>query len=192
LERLGGDPKKFIEKELPYVTTKSGQIIPIRKARIRKNVGTMTLAPTTAKERHVAPGNNHHIEIVAILDKDGKETRWEGTIVTMFEAYQRKRRKEQIVNRNHGKGKKFKFSLGLNEYFMMKDSKGIEQLYVVRVISQDQKGAKSISSKLHTDARPSKEILATKGLIHNVNTLKDKGIHKVFVDALGKIHPAND
>jgi hypothetical protein len=65
-------------------------------------------------------------------------------------------------------------------------------LYVVRVISQDQKGAKSISSKLHTDARPSKEILATKGLIHSVNTLKDKGIHKVFVDALGKIHPAND
>jgi hypothetical protein len=129
---------------------------------------------------------------VAVLDKDGNETKWEGTIVTMIEAYQRKRRKEPIINRNHGEGKRFKFSLGLNEYFMMKDSQGIDRLYVVRVISQDQKGVKSISSKLHTDARPSKEILATKGLIHNVNTLKDKGIRKVSVDVWGNIHPAND
>ena len=110
----------------------------------------------------------------------------------MFEAYQRKRRKESIIQRDHGPGKRFKFSLGLNEYFMMKDQDGEEKLYVVRVITQDQKNAKSVSSKLHTDARPSKEILKTKGLIHNANTLLEKGIRKVKVDIFGNIHPATD
>jgi CRISPR-associated endonuclease Csn1 len=192
LESLGNNPKALTENELPYIKTRTGRIIPIRKARIRKTVGTLTLAPKSAKERHVAPGNNHHMEIVAVLDEAGNETKWEGVIVTMFEAYQRKRRKQPIIQREHGQGKRFKFSLALKEYFLMKDQNGVEQLYVVRVISQDKKGVKSVSSKLHTDARPSAEILKSKGLIHNVNTLMEKGIRKVVVDVLGNIHQAND
>jgi CRISPR-associated endonuclease Csn1 len=189
LKRLGGDPKKFIEKELPYVTTKSGQIIPIRKARIRKNIGTMTLAPTTAKERHVAPGNNHHIEIVAILDKDGKETRWEGTIVTMFEAYQRKHRKEQIVNRNHGEGKKFKFSISGGEYLEMENEKNKTILCRITTISGD-----SFEGRLHYDARPITEMKKIQGarIRGSINGLLKRKARKVFVDVLGKIHPAND
>ena len=192
LKQLGlSDAKKLPESELPYFRAKDGRVITIRKARIRKSVGTMTVGKN-GRERHVAPGNNHHMEVVAVLDKNGNETKWEGIIVTMFDAYQRKRRGEPIINRDHGPGKRFKFSLALNEYFMMKDQNGVEQLYVVRVLSQDQKGAKSVSSKLHTDARPSQEILKTKGLIHNANTLMEKGIRKVTVDVLGNIHPASD
>jgi hypothetical protein len=65
-------------------------------------------------------------------------------------------------------------------------------LYVVRTMSENQKGAKSLSSKLHTDARLSTEILATKGLIHDTKTLKDKGVAKVYIDVLGQVYPAND
>jgi|GEM_PF-2521878 len=193
LKALGtDDPRKLTENDLPYLRSKDGKrLIPIRKARIRKSVGTMTVGKD-GRERHVAPGNNHHMEVVAVLDKDGKETKWEGIVVTMFEAYQRKRQGKPIINRDHGPWKLFKFSLALNEYFMMKDQNGVEQLYVVRVITQDQKGAKSVASKLHNDARPSTEILKTKGLIHNANTFMEKGIRKVTVDVLGNIHPAND
>lgn len=194
LEKLGGNPKAFAnENELPYIRSKDGnRLTPIRKARIRKSVAVLGLGKSEKTRRYAAPGNNHHMEIVAVLDEAGNETKWEGVIVSMFEAYQRRRRKEPIINRDHGPGKRFKFSLGLKEYFTMPDENGFEQLYVVRVISQDQKGAKSVSSKLHNDARPSTEILKTKGLIHNANTLREKGIKKVHVDVFGDIHPAND
>ena len=74
----------------------------------------------------------------------------------------------------------------------MPDEEGKEQLFIVRVVSQDQTGRRSVSSKLHNDARPSTEILKTKGLIHTINSFFEKGIAKVFVDVLGEIHPAND
>ncbi|MGL4593106.1 MAG: type II CRISPR RNA-guided endonuclease Cas9, partial [Thermoguttaceae bacterium] len=186
LARLGGDPKKFTENELPMFHGK-----PIRKARIRKKLGILTVGQGH-RERHVASGNNHHIEIIAILDKEGNEIKWEGEMVSMFEAYQRRRNKQPVIQRDHGPDKRFKFSLANGEYFILSDSINDGKLFVVRVLSQDNKGVKSISSKFHTDARTSKEILATKGLIHNVNTIKDKGMKKVSVDLLGDIHPAND
>ena len=194
LNALGGDPKAFSnENELPYMRSKDGsRLVPIRKARYRKSVSVLSLGKSEKTQRHVAPGNNHHMEIVAVLDKDGNETKWEGVIVSMYEAYQRRRRKEPVICRDHGPDKRFKFSLALKEYFTMPDENGKEQLYIVRVLSQDRNGAKSVSSKLHTDARPSTEILKTKGLIHNANTLMEKVIQKVFVDVLGEIHPAND
>ena len=194
LNALGGDPKAFSnENELPYMRSKDGsRLVPIRKARYRKSVSVLSLGKSEKTQRHVAPGNNHHMEIVAVLDKDGNETKWEGVIVSMYEAYQRRRRKEPVICRDHGPDKLFKFSLALKEYFTMPDENGKEQLYIVRVLSQDRNGAKSVSSKLHNDARPSTEILKTKGLIHNANTLMEKVIQKVFVDVLGEIHPAND
>ena len=51
--------------------------------------------------RAVAPGNNHHIEILEYTDKRRKSKRG-GKVVTMFEAVQRSQRKEPVIQRNHG------------------------------------------------------------------------------------------
>ncbi|MDR2754323.1 MAG: type II CRISPR RNA-guided endonuclease Cas9, partial [Planctomycetaceae bacterium] len=189
LERLGGDPKKFTENELPYLTTKSGSIIPIRQARFRKKISVITLAPNTAKERHVAPGNNHHIEIVAVLDNNGNEMRWEGIIVTMFEAYQRKRKKEPIINRNHGEGKRFKFSLSGGEYLEMENDEQEMILCRITTISGN-----SFEGRLHYDARPIMEMKKILGarIRGSINGLIKRKARKVTVDLLGDIHPAND
>ena len=128
------------------------------------------------------------MEIYAVLDDDGNEIRWETVVVDLMEAYRRVREKEPVVCRDFGPNTRFKFSLGLGEAFTLNDGK----TYVVRVISENQKGEKSVSSKLHTDARLSKDILKTKGLIHGTNTLQEKGFAKLYVDVLGDVSFSND
>jgi hypothetical protein len=71
LKQLGGNPKKFTENELPYIKTKSGHLIPIRKAKTipDKSVPITIIAKNSVKERYVTLGNNHHIEIFEVLTK---------------------------------------------------------------------------------------------------------------------------
>ena len=61
--------------------------------------------------RFVKPGANHHVEFYAILDSEGKEIEWRFNLVTLFEAYQRKREHRSVVNREFGENTLFKFSL---------------------------------------------------------------------------------
>ncbi|MBQ9874570.1 MAG: type II CRISPR RNA-guided endonuclease Cas9 [Thermoguttaceae bacterium] len=188
VEALGGDIKK-LEADPPYIRVDSKPIrwIPIKSVRFRKNVKAVPVGKR-GRERYVAPGDNHHLEVYAVLNEEGNEKRWEAKVISLMEAYRRKREGEPIVQRDFGPKTRFLFSLANGEAFTMVDGK----IYVVRAISQLQTGVISLSSKLHTDARLAKEILATKGLIHNANTLKDKGIRKIYIDVLGDVYPCND
>ena len=188
LADVGGDPKNF-ENDPPYILTDSHprREIPIKTVRYWKNVKAGSIGKR-GHERYVASGANHHMEIYAVLDDDGNEIRWETVVVDLMEAYRRVREKEPVVCRDFGPNTRFKFSLGLGEAFTLNDGK----TYVVRVISENQKGEKSVSSKLHTDARLSKDILKTKGLIHGTNTLQEKGFAKLYVDVLGDVSFSND
>jgi hypothetical protein len=107
----------------------------------------------------------------------------------MFEAYQRKHRKEQIVNRNHGEGKKFKFSISGGEYLEMENDKNETILCRITSVSED-----SFEGRLHYDARPITEMRKIQGarIRGTINGLLKRKARKVFVDVLGKIHPAND
>jgi len=176
------DAKKLPESELPYLRSKDGKrLIPIRKARIRKNVGTMTVGKN-GRQRHVASGNNHHMEIVALLDKEGNETKWEGVVVTMFEAYQRKRSKQPIIQRDHGPEKRFKFSLAKDEYIERLNSNGDWELWRIHGLTGN-----LIKITRHQDARPSADVEKESGTRPAIGTLRTK-IHKVIVDVLGDIH----
>lgn len=183
-----GDIKKLANLEnIPReVITKEGEKrrIPIKQVRIKESISTITVGhgPT---QRFVVPGNNHHVEIVATLDAKGNEVRWTGHVVTLFDAVQRKKQGKPIIQRDHGPGKRFKFSLAINEYLLITDPNCETELY--RVISLEKDGR--INMRLHTDASPNpprnnKTRRATNSLL---------GIaQKVKVDHLGRIHPAND
>jgi CRISPR-associated endonuclease Csn1 len=112
LERCGGDLKKAFgdERNHPYFKTSDGRIIPIHKARIRKNEATIVVG-AAERQRHVSPGSNHHMEIVAALDAQGTDVQWEGHIVSLYEATQRARAGQPVVQREHESDKKFKFSI---------------------------------------------------------------------------------
>lgn len=190
LQEVGGDPKKLVDENLPVLRiTKGGKtrIVPIKSVRFRKNVKARGIGKR-GHERYVASGANHHLEVYAVLDDQGNELRWESEVVDLMEAYRRVREKESVVRRDFGPKTRFKFSFVNGEAFVMNDG----NLYVVRVITARQSGVKSLETKLHTDARLTKEIKATKGLAHEANTLKNKGVAKVYIDVLGQVYPAND
>lgn len=104
----------------------------------------------------------------------------------MYDAYQRRRRKESIIRRDHGPGKKFKFSLAKDEYIERLDDSGKWTLWRVHGLT-----GKQIKINRHQDARPSAEVQKESGTRPTIGALFGR-IRKVFVDILGEIHPAND
>ena len=193
LEQIGGEPKKVFADpgNHPYLTAKDGRHIFIHKARIRKSVAVIPLGKADTP-RYAAPGSNHHMEIVAILDTQGKERKWQGKIVSLFEAHQRVRAGEPVIQRDQGPNTKFKFSLAGGEHLELDDDKGGRRLVRVTVIS-----GKKVEFRLHTDARPNKlmrdkEKGGRAGLSLSADSLRKAKARKVVVDPLGNILPAHD
>jgi len=190
LTAIGGTPDKAFKDKAnhPYFKTKDGRVIPIHKVRIRKSDKPSIVGKGT-KGRYVNPGSNHHMEIVAVLDENGNEKKWEGHIVSMFRAARRHRQREPIIRRDHGEGKCFKFSLAGGEHVEMEHEAGKRQLYRVLGIS-----AKVIEFSLHADARPSTVVrkIPRARITRSAGALLDVHARKVSIDPLGNVFPAND
>ncbi|HMO84903.1 MAG TPA: type II CRISPR RNA-guided endonuclease Cas9, partial [Lacipirellulaceae bacterium] len=196
LERLGGDPgKAFADRgNHPHLTAKDGRMIPIHAARIRKADAAISIAQGD-RERFVAPGDNHHMEVIAILDKNGAHKRWEGVIVSRYEANQRAAQpsadgeQRAIVRRDHGDQREFLFSLAGGEYLAVNGEGGQDRVLRVTVISGTQ-----IELVDHNDARPItiRKKLPGARVRMSVDRLREAGARKVVVDSLGKVWPAGD
>jgi CRISPR-associated endonuclease Csn1 len=203
LEKIGGEPKKAFDdrNNHPYLIAKDGRLIPIHAARIEKADSTIIVGdrPTdsqrkrgmnrSTKARYVCAGNNHHMEIVAVLDGDGKPKKWEGYIVSRFEAMRRKRDGEEIVHRNHGQGREFVFSLTNGEYVQLLYEGELLTLRVM-VISGNR-----AEFCVHSDARPAKvegKRISGARFFYSANNLFKAGCKKIAVDPLGRLFPAHD
>ena len=186
LKELGGDNKKFSDPEnLPRLETKDKRTIPIKKARFRMNLKTEPVGEGPRK-RNIVTGSNHHIEIYEYKDKKGN-VKWDGEVVSTFEAMRRLRKKEPVVKRDHGEGKKFIYSLAINEGVLMKSKRGREELYRVQKIGQN----KQIFFIKNTDARLVKDI-PSEDRSRYPNRLRESEARKVLLDPLGNIRRAND
>ncbi len=189
LAQLGGDPQKAFADPAnhPYRTTHDGRLIPIHKARIRRNVAAIP-AGRNDRQRHVVPGTNHHIEIVATVEEKGNDKAWEGVLVNLFEAVQRANAGEPVIRRNHGPGKEFRFSLAGGEYVEMEHEPGKRQIYRVIGISRDE-----VEFRLHTDARPTKLLRTARARVrYRPSKLLQVKARKVVIDPLGNVLPAHD
>ncbi|MHC5061657.1 MAG: type II CRISPR RNA-guided endonuclease Cas9 [Planctomycetota bacterium] len=191
LSEFGQDSEKGSKKfpkevwQTPiYMKTTNDQKGPlIKSVRIHKKSTTMVGLKDKAGKvyRAVEPGSNHHIEIFEYTDKKGNVKR-DSKVVSMFEAVQRNRKGEPVIQRDHGEGKKFICSLSINEMVMMKNKDGEMDLYRVQKMSIN----KQIYFQHHTAA-----------IIDNEETLIRKQANlfdgkKVTVDPIGRIFPAND
>lgn len=190
LERLGGKPKAFAnENELPYrmVKSKDGtqRLVPIKKARYRQVISVKKIGKGS-NERFVATDGNHHMEVYAILDKNGRETKWVADTISLFDAYERLNHNKPIVNRDHGPNTVYKFTLYKNEFLLYTAPNGKTVLKRVYKLSGQRVGWGD-----HNDARPAKEVTDSKGNTLSINSLRGL-VQKVTVDFWGDIHPAND
>ncbi|HOQ33093.1 MAG TPA: type II CRISPR RNA-guided endonuclease Cas9 [Candidatus Hydrogenedens sp.] len=196
LIELGGDPKKAFADPMnyPLMPNKKGLQIPIKSVRIKKKVPVF---PVGEKERvrYVTSDENHHIEIFETKDKKGR-TKWEGYVVSMYEAIQRRKRGESILIkkliREDGsvdENAKFLFSLCKKDMVQMKGSDGKEGYYLIIGIGLSNNNIK-IRFKPHYKAKV--EQYELKGLIKEPNVLKETNIKKVAITPIGIIQPAND
>jgi len=191
---LKGDP--------PTLPTKDGRQIPIRKVRMRRYDQTEIIG-AGARQRRVKLGSNHHVEILETTDKKG-QPRWEGRVVSTLEAMRRLRAGEAVVQCNHGPGKRFVFSLAGGEIIELdaehkeKDACGGEQqrsrqLYVIRTVTENQKGYKQVEFAGINDARMKNDI--KKGGAWGtamIDALRRRHCRKVLVTPLGQVRWAND
>lgn len=191
LARLGGKPNAFANvSELPYrmVKSKDGtqRLVPIKKARYRQVISVKRIGKGP-NERFVATGGNHHMEVYAILDKDGREIKWVAETVTLFDAYERLVRHQPIVNRDHGPNTVYKFTLYKNEFLLFTAPNGETVLKRVYKIS-----GQIVGWGNHNDARPAQVVTEkTSGNKVSINSIRGR-VQKVAVDFWGDIHPAND
>jgi CRISPR-associated endonuclease Csn1 len=188
----GGDPKKVFSdpQNHPFLTAKDGRKIPIHKVRIRKSISPFKIG-NGPNERHVVHKSNHHLEIIEVTDKKGRK-KWEGKIVSMYEAYLRKQRGEPIVQRDHGEGKKFLFSLANRDTIEIDDEGGGRELFIVRSLWEDIVSAR-ISFTSIKSANPLPELKKEKALKSaRMEPLRKLNCRKVIVTPLGEVRWAND
>lgn len=192
LAAAGGNVRRAFSdaNEHPYLRARDGRVIPIRKVRIREAMSTGLELGGKHAPRFVAPGSNHHMEIVAVLDDQGIEERWTWEPISLFDAAQRLRRREPVIRHDHEAGFLFKFSLAKGEFVEMTYKEPVRRLYRVTGISEGE-----IAFVLHTDARPAKLRRGAgerRVRARSAGDLLRFDARKVLIDPLGNVLPAND
>lgn len=205
-EENGGDAKKFASNP-PFMTARDGRLIPIKKARYRKTNTTIAVGRVKLEKRYgrrgrplsdearteidkrsryVETASNSHMEVYAVLE-NGVEKEWRANVVSTFDAYERKRRKKPVVQRDFGPGTRFLFSLALNEIVASKDG----ELLVVAGISQ----GVELECKRINDGRSAKRRKDEKTRVRfrsATGNFMSQGLRKMRIDALGNVFPANE
>lgn len=196
--QFGGDLKKWTPKEgnedWPLLRTKTGKDIPIKRVRIKKALGVEAIG-TQERTRYVALSSNHHVAIFALLDERGKETRWESMIVSLFDAMERKRKGQSLIQTHYPdvRDYAFKFSLMGGDTLLLhkdcdhKENKCNPSVWRLRTIGSN--GQLSLvrinDSRLKADIQKAKEWWSP-----TQDALRKLDASKVVIDSLGRIHQA--
>ena len=156
------DPKKAfaLPQNLPYIRGKNNSVFPIKSALVFVNYHVVPIGREPHRRRYVRPNNNHHVEIFAAYDENGK-VKGLGRVVTVLEACERRCRGEPVISKDftceeQQKGKfssiEFKFALFKNSLLKCRIN-GEEKTVRIIAISDN-----LIDAKEHYDARSTKEV----------------------------------
>lgn len=189
LQEIGGNPKLFDKPEnTPYLISGSGKNIPIRKVRVRETKNPMRVGKGV-RERFVASGGIHHVELFVVRDEASKES-WDSKVVQRTEAYERQRRKQPVVARTleSQTDAEFLFSLSNDDTMEINEGDG-RKIVRIKKSGENKQIFYVPVNDAHLDAEQSKL-----GIVKSKypNTLKPLSPRKVVVDLLGRVHPAND
>jgi CRISPR-associated endonuclease Csn1 len=187
---LGGGPpaKVFADRSShPALKTKDGREIPIHKVRIRVDAKPRGVGKGV-RQRNIASGkdSNYASMIYALLDKDGKEVRWEHEIITRLEAHERlsanhNQKGEKVLIPGESATRKFKFALLKNDMLLAQGEDGRDVLYRVQKFSQNE-----IQLCLHTKTTVTNEERTRWDRISSVDTLRKRNARKASVSAAGE------
>lgn len=178
------------KSETPYLTSKDGSVkIPIKKVSLTSNRETTTIGEGDNR-REVVLGNNHHMEIVDVLNENGEVIKYEGYTVSMYEAYRRKKSGEPIVKKNFdeiqdGKKRKYRMSIYRGDIIKTVEEDGTEEFRVIRIVPQ----SLQLTYVNLAEARPQQDY---KKYTAYPNTLIPKLKGKYIITPLGEERRNND
>ena len=179
--------KKLVDPEDPlFYRGKNGEIVnQIKAVRVAKHVTARTIGAGDGI-REVANGANYLLAIFAVLDAQGNESFWEGEIVTLLDAVQRKQHGLPLFDKERP-GRKFKFTLKKGDIVKW-DKDGGEPLCVIRGVSLPQFYCVPVN-----DARQKKELKQAKCWYTPTLSAAFAGnMTKYQMDVLGEFRRAND
>jgi len=194
LDKIGGEPKTAFTdpKNHPCIHQPDGNKTTIHRVRIRQNLEPFHVGSGDAR-RYVKNDAIHHMVIYETAGKKEGTVKWDAEVVSLFEACQRKKAKQPIIQRNLSDGRKFIFSLARHEIIELDTLDGKSRaMYIVRTVPQ----SKQIFFVPINDAREKKKIKESKnvfsGLTALPESLRKRNCRKVVVTPLGEIRRAND
>jgi CRISPR-associated endonuclease Csn1 len=180
----------------PALRARDGRDIPIHKVRIRRPDSTrqIGLGPSV---REVIFGSNHHVEVVETTDAKGR-TKWEGAVVSTFDAMSRLKGRTPIVQQDPGPGRRFLFSLAGGEIIELDDKEdggspeAQRSLYTLRSIWES-RGSVRVEFTGINDARQKDAIRKAHAVqTATVDVLRQRNCRKVLVSPLGEARNAGD
>jgi len=193
LAELGGwAPNIFAEPgNVPGVVDRHGVFRRLRSVAVAVKSSPFPVGNDVTR-RNVLTKSNHHVEIFEYKDKKGN-LKWDGVMVSQYDAAERKRRKEPIIQRDHGLDKKFLFSLSSGSIIETDDENGGRGVYRVRTVSANSQGYMRLEFVKNSDSRLKKKIMESKGwIIKPLESLRKINCRKVVVTPIGEVRYAND
>lgn len=188
LDEVGGDFKKMADLDNPpTMPTPDGRRIPIKKVRIRKYDTTFPVGDD-GRVRNVTTKSNHHMEVIEVIKK-GKP-RWEGVVVSRYEAMRRLAKREPVVQKDHGPDAKFVCTLHCGDTFEIDMPDGARDIMVVRGIS---KGLPELVYIKLSEARKVQDAKKAKAWTGTtIEAMRKRNLKKVQITPLGEVRNAND
>ena len=185
--RGGGDPAKVFADPAaaPVLEYGDGRRVRVRKVRVDRRERPRAFGQGGGR-RYVAPQSNHHTVILARVGPDGRDVEWRDEPVPLWEAYERIRRGEPVVDtRDREDGWVFRFSLVVNEYIEMdrKDGGGRGVYRILNISGGD------MEIREHFDGRTRQAIRAAGSSPERVSgsSLLRRNARKVRVTHLGEV-----
>lgn len=187
----GGLPSKVFADitKRPCLPNKNGAPIPIHRVRIRVDAKPRSIGQGP-RQRYVASGKDSNFAsmVYAVLDKDGKETKWVHEIIDRLTAHERlsanrKQPGEKVLIPDEQNGKRrFKFALLKNDMLLLEGPNGTDELYRVQSLSADE-----IQLCEHNTTNVEKKLRTEWNRIRSVDALRKRRASPVHVNPIGEI-----
>jgi CRISPR-associated endonuclease Csn1 len=178
--------KAALAAPLPAMPNRRGAPVPIRRVRLHKPLGNVfRLKDAEGRDyRAVDSGSNHHIVAYEILSGPNKG-KWEGRVVSTFEAVRRIRAGQPVIQRDFGPDRRFVMSLSINEMVAANQDDRREHWRVQKIDAS----AGSVTFRTHTAATLADNSARR---IKSPDALRRAQAVKVTVDPIGREGPAHD
>jgi hypothetical protein len=131
-------------------------------------------------------GDNQHFEVFAVLDRHGVPKKWDCAIISKQDAAERVSGNRPVVNRDHGPGTRFEFTIAKNDVLEI-GPPDRRRLVVVKLLT----GEKRVGVVEADDARPvSPKVNLERYAVNSL--MGELGCRKVAITPLGDLIPCRD